>query len=138
MILIFTVLHLSACILLITSILLQAGRGGGMSEMFGGGMQAQQKMFGSDTNTFMTKATTFCAVLFVITSVTLGVLTTRKSRSLVTPSAIKPMFPSTAENVFPDGDEIEALQGAVEKAPVPDLPGESSLQIPTEEPPSAE
>ena len=35
------VLHVIASLLLITFVLLHAGRGGGVSEMFGGGMQSQ-------------------------------------------------------------------------------------------------
>ncbi|MFP5352154.1 MAG: preprotein translocase subunit SecG [Actinomycetota bacterium] len=35
------VIHLLACAALILLILLHAGRGGGVSEMFGGGMQTQ-------------------------------------------------------------------------------------------------
>ena len=34
-------IHLAACLALIMLILLHAGRGGGVSEMFGGGMQTQ-------------------------------------------------------------------------------------------------
>ena len=34
-------IHLAACAALILLILLHAGRGGGVSEMFGGGMQTQ-------------------------------------------------------------------------------------------------
>jgi preprotein translocase subunit SecG len=35
------VVHVFASLLLITFVLLHAGRGGGVSEMFGGGMQSQ-------------------------------------------------------------------------------------------------
>ena len=35
------IIHLAACLALILFILLHAGRGGGVSEMFGGGMQSQ-------------------------------------------------------------------------------------------------
>jgi preprotein translocase subunit SecG len=38
---IFLVIHVIASLLLITFILFHAGRGGGVSEMFGGGMQTQ-------------------------------------------------------------------------------------------------
>ncbi len=38
---ILIVIHLAACAALILLILLHAGRGGGVSEMFGGGMQSQ-------------------------------------------------------------------------------------------------
>lgn len=38
---ILIVIHLAACAALILLVLLHAGRGGGVSEMFGGGMQTQ-------------------------------------------------------------------------------------------------
>ncbi len=38
---ILVVIHVLAALLLILFILLHAGRGGGVSEMFGGGMQSQ-------------------------------------------------------------------------------------------------
>lgn len=38
---ILIVVHLAACAALILLVLLHAGRGGGVSEMFGGGMQTQ-------------------------------------------------------------------------------------------------
>ncbi|MGI8774347.1 MAG: preprotein translocase subunit SecG [Actinomycetota bacterium] len=38
---VFVVIHVIASLMLILFILLHAGRGGGVSEMFGGGMQTQ-------------------------------------------------------------------------------------------------
>ena len=89
--------HVIACFALILFILLQAGRGGGLSDMFGAGVQQQQKLFGTESNTILTKATTFCAVVFVITSMILGLMTTQKSRSLITPQGLRPVFPSSGE-----------------------------------------
>ena len=75
------VVHVIVCFVLIFVVLLQAGRGGGFSDMLGGG--APQSLFGTQTNAFMVKATEVCAVVFVITSLSLGVLTTQKGKSLV-------------------------------------------------------
>lgn len=50
--------------------------------MLGGGQP--QTLFGTQTNAFMLKATEVCAVLFIITSLTLGILSTREGKSLVT------------------------------------------------------
>jgi preprotein translocase subunit SecG len=38
---VLVIIHFMACLALILFILLHAGRGGGVSEMFGGGMQSQ-------------------------------------------------------------------------------------------------
>jgi preprotein translocase subunit SecG len=75
------VVHVFVCLVLIAVILLQAGRGGGLSEMIGGGQP--NTLFGTQTNTFMTRATEVCAVVFVITSLSLGILSTQKGKSLV-------------------------------------------------------
>lgn len=73
--------HVIVCIFLILVVLLQAGRGGGMSGMIGGGQP--QSLFGTQTNAFMTRATEVFAVLFVVTSLTLGIMTTQRGKSLV-------------------------------------------------------
>jgi preprotein translocase subunit SecG len=75
------VVHVFVCLVLIAVILLQAGRGGGLSEMIGGGQP--NTLFGTQTNMFMTRATEVCAVVFVITSLSLGILSTQKGKSLV-------------------------------------------------------
>ncbi len=73
--------HVLACIFLIAVILFQAGRGGGLSETFGS--SAMQNIFGSSSKTILTKITAVCAVIFIITSLLLTILTTRRSKSLI-------------------------------------------------------
>ncbi len=75
------VVHVFVCFVLVAVILLQAGRGGGLSEMMGGGQP--QSILGTQTNKFMTRATEVCAVLFIVTSLTLAVLTTQRGKSLI-------------------------------------------------------
>ncbi|MGH2705118.1 MAG: preprotein translocase subunit SecG [Actinomycetota bacterium] len=64
-------LHIIAALLLITFILLHAGRGGGLSEMFGGGMGG-----GLSGSTIVEKnldrITIVCAVVFTITTILLA------------------------------------------------------------------
>lgn len=75
------VLHVMICFVLIAVILLQAGRGQGLtgSSFTGGGVQS---LFGTRTADFLTKATTVSAILFLFTCIGLDILETQRSRSL--------------------------------------------------------
>ena len=73
--------HVVACLLLIAVILLQAGRGGGLSETFGG--DSQKTFFGTKANVFLARATVTAACLFLATSLLLGVLTSRRGKSII-------------------------------------------------------
>ena len=75
------VLHVFVSIVLILVILMQAGRGGGVSEIFGAG--STQTIFGTSTAKFLTKATAACAILFIVTSLSLAILSSRRSKSLM-------------------------------------------------------
>ncbi|MFT5206401.1 MAG: preprotein translocase subunit SecG [Candidatus Omnitrophota bacterium] len=108
MIIFVTILHVIACLVLIGVILIQSGRGGGLSEMLGGAGQPAQKMFGTQTSSFLGKATTYCAVMFLITSVALGVLTSQKSKSLMSGAEIKPFFDQTTTSDQLDPENAKA------------------------------
>lgn len=75
-----TVIHILVCLVLILVILLQAGRGAGLSwGSFGGDPQS---VFGTKSATFLKKATTVSAILFLLTCIALNVFETQKSKSL--------------------------------------------------------
>ena len=65
------VIHVIVCIALIMIVLLQTGKGADMGAAFGGG--ASNTLFGSTgASTFLGKATTAAAIIFMITSLTLA------------------------------------------------------------------
>lgn len=73
-------IHVIVCLILIATILLQAGRGGGLTEAFGG--ESAQSVFGTQAPAILKKATTVSAIAFLITSLLLGIVTARRGRSL--------------------------------------------------------
>ena len=77
---IILILHLLVCFVLIAVILLQAGRGGGLADMFGGGAAS---ILGTRASTYLTKATTVCAVIFILTSLSLAILSAKQGQSLM-------------------------------------------------------
>ncbi len=93
MITLITILHIIVCLFLVCIVLLQSGKGAEMGAAFGG---SSQTLFGSrGAATFLNKLTTVSAVLFMVTSLTLTVITTKPS------SVIKdtPMPPSQSQSV---------------------------------------
>ncbi|MDA0690614.1 MAG: preprotein translocase subunit SecG [Nitrospinae bacterium] len=80
---VITVFHVIGALILIVAILLQAGKGAAMGAGLGGG--SSQTMFGSGgAGNFLTKLTTGVAILFMVTSLTLAILSTKKdSRSIM-------------------------------------------------------
>ena len=66
------VLHLIVCLLMIASILLQAGKGAEIGAAFGG---SSQTVFGSrGPGTFLSKVTVAAALIFMLTSLSLAVI----------------------------------------------------------------
>jgi preprotein translocase subunit SecG len=76
MILFITIVHVLVCIFLIVVVLLQSGQAGDIAAAFGG--QGSQAAFGPrGTATALTKATTWSAVIFILTSITLSIAASR-------------------------------------------------------------
>ena len=80
MIFFLVTLHIFVSLVLIFVILLQAGKGGGLSESFGG---ASQQLFGTKSSAFLNRATAVCAILFLATCLSLGILSSHGRRSLM-------------------------------------------------------
>lgn len=69
------ILHVIVCILLIITILLQLGQAGGFGGIFGGGVD---QIFSSSAGSmFLKKVTIILAVIFVLTTISLTVLSSR-------------------------------------------------------------
>ena len=72
------VIHVIVCIALIMIVLLQTGKGSDMGAAFG--MGSSQTLFGSSgASTFLSKATTVAAIIFMVTSLMLAVISSNRS-----------------------------------------------------------
>ena len=72
--------HIIVCFVLIAVILLQAGRGGGVADAFGG---TAQSILGTRGAAFLTRATTVSAIVFMLTSLGLAILSAQQGHSLM-------------------------------------------------------
>jgi preprotein translocase subunit SecG len=75
-----TVVHVMACVLLVLLVLIQSGKGAEISASFGG---SSQTVFGSSGGAnFFTRFTAGTAVVFMVTSVTLTLLSGQAKKSV--------------------------------------------------------
>lgn len=93
------VIHSLVCILLVIAVLMQAGRGGGLTE----GFAAAENMFGARTNEFMVRVTCVLAVIFLLTSMSLAHMSARRDQSIMDRLMDKSKKPDISINI-PVGD----------------------------------
>jgi len=76
MITLITIVHIAVCAFLIIVVLLQSGKSGDIAAAFGG--MGSQTAFGPrGAATALSKATTWSAIIFMVTSITLSVYASR-------------------------------------------------------------
>ena len=102
------VIHVFVCIALIMIVLLQTGKGADMGAAFGGG--SSQTLFGSTgASTFLSKATTVAAIVFMLTSLTLAYMSGGKViKSVVTDTQAPIEQPSQTEDSTAAEDSSQA------------------------------
>ncbi len=128
------IVHVIVSLVLIAVILLQAGRGG-IAEAFGGG--ATQSVFGTRTATLLSRATAVCATVFILTSLSLTVLSGYRSRSLMERAVFSeqgagaipsvPSAPSPTEPLVPE--QMPSVDAAAGEAAVSTLEASSSASV---------
>jgi preprotein translocase subunit SecG len=98
------IIHSIVCVLLVLTILMQSGRGGGLTEQF----QSAESVFGAQTNVFMVRLSSILATIFFVTCLALAFMSARQERSLVAENAAAkktaagvtfPMEPGTKDQV---------------------------------------
>ncbi len=83
-----TMLHVFVCVFLVAVVLLQRGKGAEIGAVFGSG--ASSTVFGSrGAGNFLTKLTTGCAIVFMLTSLALSYLSNTDSSEQLFQGAIE-------------------------------------------------
>lgn len=109
------IIHLFVSIFLIFIVLVQGGKGAEIGAAFGG---STQTIFGSrGAATFLSKVTTISAIIFMLTSLSLAVLSSKKESviSIREPAKTSPVKPLT-------GDTPGPLPAIPEQSPVQEKP----------------
>jgi preprotein translocase subunit SecG len=93
------IIHVLVCLFLIAVVLLQSGKGAELGAAFGG---SSQTLFGGrGAATFMSKLTTIAAVVFMLTSFTLAVVTTKGSSIIKKEAPVTEQHPSVPSPAGP-------------------------------------
>ena len=83
------IVHVIVCFFLIAVVLLQSGKSGDLAAAFGG--QGSQTAFGPrGAASVLSRATTWSAIIFMLTSITLSILAAQRTGSTSVLSGVKP------------------------------------------------
>ncbi|MGA2090257.1 MAG: preprotein translocase subunit SecG [Endomicrobiales bacterium] len=96
---IVVVIHLLACVSLILIVLLQAGKGSGISGLFGSGGGSDQLFSAPSGLAFIKKVTVVMAIVFMVSSLFMTVVSSRLTMRSVTSQI--PYIPVTPPSVPP-------------------------------------
>lgn len=101
-------IHIIVCVALIMIVLLQTGKGADMGAAFGGG--SSQTLFGSTgASTFLSKATTGAAVVFMLTSLALAYISGHRTGDSIMSDVEVPFEQAVPENTFPSEPETSPV-----------------------------
>ena len=110
------IVHVLVCLIMIGVILLQAGKGAEIGAAFGG---SSQTIFGSrGATTFLSKMTIAAATLFMLTSLSLSVLSRERSVA----SSIVDSLPPAAATPAPDQPPVPDPAATQSAPPAPGGP----------------
>jgi preprotein translocase subunit SecG len=114
------VIHVIVCFLMIASILLQAGKGAEIGAAFGG---SSQTVFGSrGPGTFLSKVTIGAAVIFMVTSLGLAILSKERTFSSTVIDLNKRETPPPAAQPSPAPEPSKATTPGDTPASAPATP----------------
>ena len=112
MVILITIVHVIVCLFLAVVVLLQSGKAADLAGAFGG--MGSQTVFGPrGSATVLSKATTIAAALFMLTSLSLSVLSTRNSKS--SPAIFQKSLPGGSQST--GSVPVEAVPSQQQTAP---------------------
>lgn len=76
-----TIVHVIVCLFLIAVVLLQSGASGDLAAAFGGGLGSQTAFGPRAGANLLTKLTTWAAIIFMLTSFALAIMSSRNSNN---------------------------------------------------------
>ena len=125
MVIVVTIIHIIVSIGLILVVLLQTGKGAEMGAVFGG---SSATIFGSSgAGNLLTRVTAGMAIVFMMTSLTLGYFAGHRPSSTIFDNRSPAVQPRTTTPVAPA--EKQAAPGSGSQAPAaPAVPGDSQSQ----------
>ena len=120
MVILLTIIHVIVCLFLVIVVLLQSGKAADLAGAFGG--MGSQTAFGPrGAATVLSKATTVAAALFMVTSLSLAIFTTRSagtSRSVLERQ-------SKSKSVTPGAAPVAAPKLPTVTTETPESPGQT-------------
>ena len=123
-----TIVHVLVCLFLIVVVLLQSGKAADLAGAFGG--MGSQTAFGPrGSATLLSKATTGSAILFMITSLSLSILATRRAGVGNTILDKNPAPISTTKPPAPAGAPQSTSVPVTINPNAPAVPGQPSVTI---------
>lgn len=132
MVILITIVHVVVCLFLAIVVLLQSGKAADLAGAFGG--MGSQTVFGPrGSATVLSKATTIAAALFMVTSLTLSILSTRAGKA--SPALFQKVVPVTQ----PKGGGPAAPGGTIPMTVTPSVGGKEgapqTIQVPINQAP---
>ena len=116
-------IHLIVCFLMIAAILLQAGKGAEIGASFGG---SSQTVFGSrGPGTFLSKVTVGAAIVFMLSSLSLAVL----SRQANTSSTVIDLHPPSHQESSSSTEDTSTVAPTTEAETSSAAPPEASSEL---------
>jgi preprotein translocase subunit SecG len=116
-----TVLYILACFTMMLVVYLQQGKGGDIASAFGGGGSSQSAFGARSGATVLSRATTICAILFMVGALALGIIGKSGPASVIggrTPLT-QPSTPATTTPARPPATPAPATAAP---APAPATP----------------